>query len=354
MVAAVALVAGLLTGCDTVADPSRDFADQMVVRSESAEDVDKQAVYDLLLGRGLPSGVVTDEVLDRLLRRHWDDEGESVRRLFDWIGQDSRSADAATATRAGEAATVIARFVYERSGELLNVDGPQTASVGEVNPLATQGIVDALSPYIAALAGAEYGYSTPGFAVPTAGNSADLVVPRIFAVAVSGPDSATLFVQRAGASAADVAAEWVNGALDGRALSGLGSVYGTIHAYTYRGLELEAEDRTRDEYGDSDPDTSLRAKPRLKPWPTGLFQFGHEVAVALEDQVGSFDVDPRYSYLRGTDGRLKSYTALRDEGAEFLNIRADTYDIVMNYNAGELDRPFRLFWDKVLEAWQVD
>lgn len=324
----------LLTSCTDDTDAAQQFADTMVSTIGNAGSPNKDAVHDMLRGRGLPEGVSTDSVLDKLLLRSWEDDGAAVGTMFAWIEQDARSGDTATATRAGESAFNLAHYLSTHATEVLNTDGSRTASIGEVNPRAAQGIAGAVTPYISNLSGLQGTLTSPAFGEIDGNDPTRRGAQNIFSVAVSDRDSAARFVGSVLVARARIVDEFLNHKLDSQPTEGLAAGFGVLTGLIERGTELEADDRGKDKYGDS---LGLPGKDRPRPYvdplrPTAVSDSSYDFATALQARFGPLEHSPAHDYLFGADGNLKDLDTLVTTEKHYpTTVYNDIYNFVQSF-----------------------
>ncbi|WP_195113189.1 hypothetical protein [Nocardia transvalensis] len=326
----------------------------MIEHVTTTGSADKTAVHDLLTGRGLRDGASTDQVLDRLMHRHWDDGGAAVGTMFSWIETDAKATDSAAAVRAGESATGLARYLGSHAAELLNLDGPRTRSVGQVNPRAVEGIATALTPYIANFAGVTAaGLGATAFTPPDGENSARHNAINVFAVVVSNKDSAGHFARATFSVATRIASTWVSSELDRQPKPASAYEYGVLCRILDRGLAAEAEDRSQDKFGDPLPaDPAKYEKPYVDYRRTGFQLPGLDLVKALQDRDGIVEHDPRYDYLFGPDGRLKDIIALIDRNEiNFAEAKGDLANILNSYHGRVMELPALRFYSEYRDGW---
>ncbi|SRX94553.1 hypothetical protein MSP7336_02810 [Mycobacterium shimoidei] len=111
---------------------------------------DTSQIHDLVAG---PGGA---DFLSSLSTYKWPDGGASAAGLFGWIPRDAASTDSVVATRAGETAHALARFLGTHESELLSVRtgrfGLKHRDLGALNPKLVQGYAAALTPFQGAIA----------------------------------------------------------------------------------------------------------------------------------------------------------------------------------------------------------
>ena len=107
------------------------------------------AAHELLVGE---SG---QDFLDAVSTYAWADHGARAGGLVNWIALDATSPNAPTATRAGESASAVARFLSDRGPGLLNIEsgllGQDHKTVGSLNPDLVQAFATALIPFQGAM-----------------------------------------------------------------------------------------------------------------------------------------------------------------------------------------------------------
>ena len=108
-------------------------------------DMSPVAVHELITG---PDGAA---FLASISTYSWEDGGAAAAELFEWIKGDATSADTATATRAGETANVLARFLSDNGDELLDMSAGflnlDQTNVGQRNPDLVAAYASALTPF---------------------------------------------------------------------------------------------------------------------------------------------------------------------------------------------------------------
>lgn len=351
-----ALVAGLVA-CGNGPSPAQSAADDLVERAVAAGSADKAAVHGLLTGHAPREGVTADQVLGDLLHRHWDDDGAAMGMLFSWIGPDAKSSDPVVAARAGESATGLARYLGDHVADLLNLDGPRTASVGQVNPKAIQQIGVALTPFIANMAGVRLpGIAAAGFPAPGGSDPVGRNAVNVFAVVGSDKDSAQHFVDATFAVAGVIAREWVFAELDHRAAAEGPYQYGVLCRILDRGLTAEADDRTRDEFGDTSP--LPVGNKRQQPYVEYDAVVGAlpeiTIASAIQSHNGFIGHDARYTYLFGDDGQLRDLIQLIRAGAlSGQVVEGDLVNVISSDSNGRMRAPYLGFHNGYQQGWDA-
>ncbi|WP_062994139.1 TPR repeat region-containing protein [Nocardia mikamii] len=344
-----AIVAGLVA-CGTEPSAAQSAADDLVGHAVAAGSADKTAVHGLLTGHAPRDGVTADQVLGNLLHRHWDDHGAAMGALFSWIGTDAKASDPAVAARAGESAAGLARYLGDHVADLLNLDGPRTASVGQVNPKAVQQISAALTPYIPNMAGVRLpGIAAAGFPAPDGSDPIGRDAVNVFAVVGSDRDAAQQLVDATFAVAGAIAREWVFAELDHRAATAGPYEYGVLCGILDRGLTAEADDRTRDEFGDTTPppvddkrqqpyvayDALLGALPEI------------DIATAIQSHNGFIFHDARYTYLFDDEGQLRDVIQLMRSGPlSGQVVQSDLANVICNDSNGRMEVPYLGFYGR--------
>ncbi|WP_338769940.1 hypothetical protein V7968_06675 [Nocardia vulneris] len=332
-----ALLAAVVSGCGNSERGSAALtaAERLVDQASTNGVVDKGAVQDALRGVGLPQGVTSDDLLDQLMSHRWKTKDSTVGNLFAWIGSDAGSSDAATSTRAGESATMLARYVADHSSKLLNVDGPRTSAVGEVNPELVQSLAVAFTPYLRDLAGASPEFVTSrGFTAPDPlGNLQRPKAQNIFAVIDSGATSALDLNRQAVETIAKLQSDWTRSWLADPQNPELQLAYyaGTLKGLVTRGLDTEAADRADDQSKDpKEVAPRVSVSNDLDPAHTV-----YEIARTLQDADDPLAHDPRYDNLFQPDGRLEDYRTLVDSKST-STLYSDLLNIVNTYRGGAM------------------
>lgn len=313
--------------CAVDVEPAQQVVDEIVAAADSG---DTAQVHAILVGRELPTGVTTDDVLDQVLQTN---DGGTVRAAFGWIARDAESADSSSAIRAGEAASILARYVADHSTELLNVDGPRTRSLGETKPEAVQTISEAIAPYMGSLAGLGDRFASPGFSDLDGGNPKRSSTKRLIAVVVSDRKAAEHFSTEAYALASEITDTYLDDALSGNPDPALPAAYGTIAGLLNRSVDIELDDRAQDAAarGESNSDDAPALyidNDRL----AGFLQPHYDFASALQRRDGVLHHDPRYDYLFDSGGRLRSIESLFDDTERNLKaVDSDVTNFVRNY-----------------------
>jgi hypothetical protein len=104
---------------------------------------DHKAVHDILR-----DGAYKDNFLKGALTTEWSDDGKAVGDMFSWTGDAANGPDA---KMAAETASAYGSYVGQHEQDLLHLDGHQR--LGDINPLAVQGMAHGLAPYIPDIAG---------------------------------------------------------------------------------------------------------------------------------------------------------------------------------------------------------
>ena len=112
-------------------------------------DTSPAAVHDLLAGQG------GQDFLYLIATHDWEDGGVGAAKLFEWIGPDATAADPAVASRAGESAGAVAKFLSQRGNDLLDIRtgsfGTSHQTLGSLNPELLRSFTTALIPYLGAM-----------------------------------------------------------------------------------------------------------------------------------------------------------------------------------------------------------
>lgn len=107
-------------------------------------------IHDLVVGAG------GADYLSNVSTYKWSDGGARAAGLFNWISRDAASADTAVATRAGETAYALAKFLGTHEPALLSIRagwfGLKHRDLGALNPKLVQAYAAALIPFQGVLA----------------------------------------------------------------------------------------------------------------------------------------------------------------------------------------------------------
>lgn len=340
--------------------------DDLVQKMIEVGGADKEAVHDVLNRVDLVPGANPDatgpRMLDSFAHHEWPDDGAAVEKMVSWIETDALSEDPAVATRAGETATPIAKYLGEHGSELLHLNGDRSGSLGDVNPHLVQGLGSALSPYIPNMVGVPGEYlDTQGFKMPDEGASTDFAHARhIFAVIDTNTDAAGSFNAKALLVAQQLQGQWVQELLNDptTAHEGLATNSGNILGLIDGGIADAVAAHKETEIGDAihsfgdegaaydsmkgalssvvkyvpvvgnfagpaidllnptvkldmigytyaSPDSSYTPFDQSTEYPSAR-QF-YEAAHVLQLNDGPLNHNPRYDYLFDDQGKLKSY-----------------------------------------------
>ncbi|GAB0106840.1 hypothetical protein JMUB6875_58300 [Nocardia sp. JMUB6875] len=364
---------------------------------------DKIVVHDILTDTGVPTGTNT-KVLDNLLHHEWANNGAGVQKMLSFVETDATNPTEAISIRAGQTATTVADYVASHKDGLLKLNG-SGESLGQVNPLAAQGLGSALSPYVANLVGVPdrflntEGFKAPQFDVGTADRDA---ARAIFTVIDTNKDAAVAFNTRALETAQNLQSQWVQSVLADPANphNELATKSGTILGLVDQGLSGEvdahnkaeirnaikafAQDGAAWDSGKGIVTTGVKMIPVVKdifgpvidvsnsyakmnivgltyqaPDPAHAnFDTSHDfaparalyqVAQVLETRDGSLAHDPRYSDLF-SDGKLKSYPdAVKVSGDPHI-LDSSLTNILNSYQGGVLHEHLQDFMTKMQEG----
>ncbi|WP_446223009.1 TPR repeat region-containing protein [Nocardia sp. IBHARD005] len=341
---------------------------------------DKIAVTEVMVDEGK-----RENIFGQLLTNEYNrDDGAAVGNMLSWIEGDATSADPAVSDRAGSAASGLADYVTKHKDELLNLNGPNSESIGEVNPRATQGIASALSPYIADIAGVDDQKTTTRNFYWKDDESYTKAL-SIFTVMDTDKDAATYFNAQAFMATSDLQQSWVNSVVEnpGEANGELASRAGVIRGLIDQGLTAEAEERGKDAKVDgaggfatkgeaydgikSTLNTGMKYIPFVKDvWvpaydayntvaknsivgvylppdtPATTVSYGtydasrqnYQIAQALQSH-GLLDHSPTYGYMFNDNGALKSYDELLAvKGGDAHTINGNLTNVLNNHRGG--------------------
>ncbi|NEW32984.1 hypothetical protein GV791_10510 [Nocardia cyriacigeorgica] len=377
----------------------------------------KEASYALITGNGSPElfGKDTpgqtyneysfDKMIGPALGHQWSDDGAAIGNMFNWIQDDATSPDTLTATRAGESASALSRYIDSNKDWLMNMDGDRTASLGETNPRALRAFADALQPYIPNLAGVNPQHlTTDGFELPpeAVNDRSRAMAKGIFEVMNTDKDVAEEFNASALLSAMDLQEAWVDSVLANKPNNALADGYGAIHGIIDAGLTEEANDRTRDMAGQAANaharkseiwdaakvalTTGIKYVPVVGPVAgdmagniaspaidaantavknatLGVYlapdpaspqltegtslspgKQMYQLAQVLESRTGPIPHDPSYAGLFDASGKLKGYAELTDGTGMYDNdLRSQLQNILDSYRGGALSTPLQNF-----------
>ncbi|MBF6333358.1 WXG100 family type VII secretion target [Nocardia transvalensis] len=350
-----------------------------------------------------------NKFLTGLMKHKWEDDGETLGNMYRWIEDDSHSPDQAVSTRAGDTASGLSSYLTKNYDTLMNLHGPRSESLGQINPHAVQALSSALSPYVADMTGAlppnltHHGFTPPD----PANDNVRLGAQHIFALMDTDKEAATQFNAKALVAAQELQSAWVDSALNDphNPVNRNATAAGMIQGLVDRGLDLEAKDRTQDAVrgntqGFADKGaaydsikgvltTGIKYVPVVgdvvgptlgpmidvsNPWArnaiVGLYstpdplptqidkhtnfepaQLAYQVAHTLETRDGSLEHDPRYSYLFDPQGHLKDYQTLTtvDRVTE-KQINDDLSNVINSYRDGSFAVPMLQLKDYVREG----
>ena len=241
-------------------DPQRGWHNLVEHNAERLVDVgsrNHEASQALLTGTDtanidVEKGFQRDKVFMPLFNHEWADGGAALRGVYDWIPDDAKvenatdPSDVARAENAGKSAYALSQILADSDNysSLMNMPHSGNESLGYVNPIAVQGLSDALSPYIGNIAGvAPEHLATRGFGVLD--NDA---ASRLFTVIDTDPEAAKKFNGDGYATIAELEARFATSVLANPqdAAFELGNPAGRIQGYIEEGYAAEAADRGAD------------------------------------------------------------------------------------------------------------
>ncbi|MFN3006636.1 hypothetical protein [Mycolicibacterium wolinskyi] len=118
----------------------------------SAAGRDQIALHEALLGAD--GHTPNDKMIENLFTRQWGDDGAAASGLLTGLAPVANPADltdptqVAQATRAGEIMHAVDYWAGDNAPKLLNIDGTDGQSLGQVNPELAKGLAEANVPYI--------------------------------------------------------------------------------------------------------------------------------------------------------------------------------------------------------------
>ena len=241
-------------------DPQRGWHNLVEHNAERLLDVGSrnlEASQALLTGTDtahvdVEKGFQRDKVFMPLFNHEWADEGAALRGVYDWIADDAKvenltdPGDVSRAENAGKSAYALSQILADSHnyGNLMNMPHSGDESLGYVNPLAVQGLSDALSPYVGNIAGvAPEHLVTRGFGVLE--NDA---ASSLFTVIDTDPEAAKKFNGNAYATIAELEGRFATSVLANPqdAAFELGNPAGRIQGYIEAGYTAEAAERGAD------------------------------------------------------------------------------------------------------------
>lgn len=147
------------------------------------------------------------DLLDDVLTRQWTDDGAGASALFRFdenaatIENGWSSSDVAVATRTGDIMETVAQHMStdDARESLLNIEGTDGLSVGQVNPALLETVAQNLTPYMADFGGADQptkpGFDTAEWLTDDKNNFQG--GSNVFAVLNSGEQAGSVFTQAA-------------------------------------------------------------------------------------------------------------------------------------------------------------
>jgi hypothetical protein len=171
---------------------SQQLVDPALQDMLSAAGRDQMAVHGALTdayGKPDNPGFVED-----LFTHQWADDGAAAGSLLQDTGAVPSDLTDPTqleqATRAGQSMHAVDKWVGENAPKLLDIDGTENQSLGQVNPELTQALAEANKPYIDDMLGNPLDNST-GFATLEHLDNPEMPVTRdLFAVIDTNPEAA--------------------------------------------------------------------------------------------------------------------------------------------------------------------
>lgn len=245
------VVEGLMTRMlDVAGDDHIAVRDATVTGRAEGPDV-ANAMPDVYDAEGNRHTYDASAAMKNLMTFDWTDDkngnnNHGIHSLFDWMSNaeappGSPPGQLAESTRAGEVASEMARIMSLNKAELVDIGGT-TTSLGALNPELTRTLAQAMSPYIAELAG------TPGHIFPTNGVSMlenGSQFKDLFQVLDSDPTAGRIMNTMASGQAARLEEIFGNDP----SATDLGRFVGRIHGGMTAGLEAQiAEDLNDRQY----------------------------------------------------------------------------------------------------------
>ncbi|MFH5207484.1 hypothetical protein ACHIPZ_04520 [Antrihabitans sp. NCIMB 15449] len=222
----------------------------MVSEIFAATGNDKVAVLD-----AISNSEHGKDFLDDVLTRQWSDDGTGASALFHFGENDATiengwsSSDVAIATRTGDIMETVAQHMStdEARESLLNIEGTDGLSVGQVNPELLETVAHSLTPYMAEFGGMDQA-DRPGF--DTREWLTDDVNhfqggSNVFAVMDSGQEAGNTFTQAAIREVLSQESEFAADVQSPSAAEHLG-VVGRLEGEMNEGLMISSQDKFDD------------------------------------------------------------------------------------------------------------
>lgn len=152
----------LVDGKNDIPRWQHQIVDPTLQNMFNAVNKDQMVIHDALVGPPQtgdhgeqtflsPRG---ERFLDNMTMHQWQDDGLAAGGLFDWVGD---TADHDVSDRAAQTAHALAEFTSNHSPELLNLQGADNQSLGQVNPELTRDMARAFAPYMDDMVGKNFG-----------------------------------------------------------------------------------------------------------------------------------------------------------------------------------------------------
>ena len=158
------------------------------------------------------------DFMQDVLTHEWQDDGQSVRTLTDWIDDSAYSSDPNVNARAGETASALADYLGDPVNKdvlMNNSSGSQpNMSLGQMNPELTQSLAQAMSPYVDEMAGRNVD-GTSGWTAKD--SDADLSYPHatnVMGVLGTDAEAARILDQRSASVQGAYVNEYANSVID--------------------------------------------------------------------------------------------------------------------------------------------
>jgi hypothetical protein len=244
---------------------------------------DHQAVHDILR-----DDHYKDNFMHGALTTDWGDDGKAVGDMFSWTGEAANGPDARLAA---ETASSYGAYAGIHEQELMRIGGDQT--LGQLNPLATQGLATGLAPYIPDIAGISDG-THAGFDTPdTANDQGERQLPiakGIFAVLSTDPHASDTFNSSAYGDVIDAERQYADDFKNGVDLTS--DNRHLTDAMTVKGL-ADSGIHTATDAADINTDTKNAAEYATK-------KSAYDLAFAVTDAAGAPGTDLASQTFEGT------------------------------------------------------
>jgi uncharacterized protein YukE len=181
-------------GSDPMQDGPRWYhenVDPTLQNMFNAVNKDDMVIHDAVTGHG------AGEFLDNLTRHQWQDNGLAAGGLFDWVGETAANDPTG---RAAQTAHALAEYTSSPSGQLLNLPGTDSQSLGQVNPELTRDWSRAFAPYLDDMVGYDVGGNNAKFDPLNGPEEQPLKTRALMSVMYSDHQASEIMFNQAGAN----------------------------------------------------------------------------------------------------------------------------------------------------------